>query len=257
MFRKICGDAVSKNIVLVTNTRGETPREICEAREEEISSGLFKSILDDGGQMVRYSNTVQSAHDVIRKIMEKRPVVLQIQRELVDKWKDIINTTAGEAIDQELKEQIRRHRVELRGVQEEMVEASREGDEETRQELEEEMQRLQEMMADIARELEEIPANYALEKERVEDRMKEMEEGAKGKRDETDSMAGLVDTPVTIPADDLAHRNTSSSRAREAEWVDDSKHQFPPIPPRTPSPQMPSFVTSYVQICFRLATHNG
>ena len=239
MFRKLCGNAVLKNTVLATNTWGEVPREIGEAREEEISSGLFKPILDNGGQIVRHYDTVQSSHDIIRKIMGNRPVVLQIQRELVDKWKDIINTTAGKAIDQELNERIGRHRVELKGVQEEMIEVSREGDEETRQELEEEMQRLQELMADIAKELEEMSANYAAEKERVEDRMKEMkEEVKKGKRDETDSMAGLVGTPVTIPADDF-------------------ERQLPSIPPRTPSSQIPSLATLYVQICFHLTTHDG
>ena len=50
-------------------------------------------------------------------------IVLQIQQELVDEPKDIADTAAGDSIDSELKEQIRRHRAELKDLREEMKQA--------------------------------------------------------------------------------------------------------------------------------------
>ena len=178
MFCKLCGDAALKNVVLVTNMWGEVSHSIGEAREQELSSKFFKPVLDKGAQMARHHNTVQSSHDIIRRAMKNHPIVLQIQRELVDEGKDIANTAAGEAVDQELKEQIRRHQAELEAVQDEMVQALKEKDEETRQELEGERIKLQEQMEMIAKVSGGMALNYAAEKERVEARMKEVEQEA-------------------------------------------------------------------------------
>ncbi|KAF9653408.1 P-loop containing nucleoside triphosphate hydrolase protein [Thelephora ganbajun] len=182
MFRELCGDTTLKNVVLVTNMWGEVSRKVGESREDELSGNFFKPVLDKGAQMVRHHNTAQSAHDIIRMIMKNRPVVLQIQRELVDEHKDIIDTAAGEAVNRELNEQIRRHQAELKIVQEEMMQALKEKDEETRQELEEETRKLQEQMEKIKKDSEGMASNYAVEKERMEVKMKEMEQEARKER---------------------------------------------------------------------------
>lgn len=75
--------------------------------------------------------------------MGNRPVVLLIQRELVDERKNIIDTAAGEAVSRELDEQVRRLRGKSKIIQEEITKASRRGDEETGQKLEEKMRRLE------------------------------------------------------------------------------------------------------------------
>ena len=76
--------------------------------------------------MIRHHNTAQSAQDIIRTAMKNRPVVLQIKRELVDEHKDIVDTAAGETVNQELNEQIRRHQIELKEVQEQMMQTLKE-----------------------------------------------------------------------------------------------------------------------------------
>ena len=187
MFRKLCGDTALKNVVLVTNMWGEVSRDIGDAREKELSSKFFKPALDFGAQMVRHDNTVQSAHDIIRRVAANRPVVLQIQRELVDERKDIVKTAAGEAINRELSEQIRRHQAELKAVQEGMMQALREKDEETREELEEERRRLQERMKELAKDSEGMGANYAAEKERMRARVKGMDQEAKRERERVEA----------------------------------------------------------------------
>ena len=179
MFRELCGEPALKNVVLVTNMWREDTRDISEARERELSGTFFKSVLDKGARMVRHLNTTQSAHDVIRSIMMNRPVVLQIQRELVNERKDIINTAAGMAINRELGEQMRQHEDEFKRLWEDMVQATKERDEETRKELDEERRRLQERMGNLKKDSEGMTANYVMQKRRTEARMIEMEQRAK------------------------------------------------------------------------------
>ena len=114
MFREFCGDSALKNIVLVTNMWGEVSQEDGKEREQELITNFFKTALDKGAQIARHYNTAQSAHDIIRRIMRNQPVPLQIQRELVDEGKGILNTAAGKSINGEFNEQIQRHQVEPR-----------------------------------------------------------------------------------------------------------------------------------------------
>ena len=210
MFRELCGDTTLKNVILVTNMWGEVSRDIGEAREDELTNDFFKPVLDKGAQMARHHNTAQSAHDIIRKIMKNRPVALQIQRELVDEHKDIVDTAAGGVINQELKEQIRKHQVELRMVQEEMMQVMKERDEEARQELEEESRKLQEEMERIKKDSEGMASNYAEEKERMETKMKQMEREAKRERERTE-------VEYNRQMADLNHRLRMAANASKAD----------------------------------------
>ena len=90
-------------MVLVANTWGVNSQGISEVRERELFDYFFKPALDKGAQIVRHHNTVQSAHDIIWRVVKNHPVVLQIQRELVDEGKNIIDTAAGESTNQEAK----------------------------------------------------------------------------------------------------------------------------------------------------------
>ena len=118
IFCKICGDAALKNVILVTNLWDGVSPDIGEARKDELCSNLFKSAIYKGSRMVPHHNTVESAHDVIRMIMTNPPIVLRIQRELVDERRGIIKTTAGEAIGRESDAQTRWYQTELERIQE-------------------------------------------------------------------------------------------------------------------------------------------
>ena len=126
--------------------------------------------------------------------MENPPVVLQIQRELVDEKKGITDTAAGKSINQELKEQIKRDQAELKDVLEEVEQPLKDEDEEERQELEEEARRLVERIEEISQDSKLMATRYIAEKARMEVRVKEMEEEAKKReRDETERRRRLTD----------------------------------------------------------------
>ena len=187
MFRKLCGELALKNVVLVTNMWGEVSLDIGEAREFELSNNFFKTAVYKGAQMVRHLNTVESAHDIIRVIIARGPVTLQIQRELVDDHKAIIDTAAGESINKELKEQIKRHQAELREVQEEIAQALREKDGEAGQELEETQRDLKEKVMKIKEDSVGMAANYAAEKKKMAARLREMEQEERNERERSEA----------------------------------------------------------------------
>ena len=183
MFRNLCGESTLKNVVLVTSMWKVDSMDINEARETELSSKFFKPTLDKGAQMVRHHNTTESAHYILRKIMDNHPVALQIQRELVDEGKDIIDTAAGESINQELQELIVKHQAELNQLRGEMRRALKDRDKETRRELEETKRTLQEKIKEIEEATERMATNYAAERESMKAKMIEMERGAKQDRE--------------------------------------------------------------------------
>ena len=146
----------------------EVSQNVGEARERELASNYLKPALDKGAQMVRHHNTEQSAHDVIRRIMNNHPVVLRIQRELVDEHKDVANTAAGEAIDRELKEAARRHEAELKKAEEERARALKAKEEEARRRKEEDARRREKELRRVREEHEKAAVRRRQETERAE-----------------------------------------------------------------------------------------
>ena len=182
IFRELCGETSLKNVVLVTNMWGNVSHDVGEARERELASNFLKPALDKGAQMARHHNTKQSAHDVIRRIMNNHPVVLQIQREIVDQNKGITNTAAGEAVNTKLAEETKRHEAELKKAQEEKERALRQKEEEAKRKIAEE-KRKQEEEARKARENEQrIALQRRQEMERARAEARRLEEEARKAR---------------------------------------------------------------------------
>ena len=186
IFRELCGEKSLKNVVLVTNMWGEVSQDVGEARERELASAFLKPALDKGAQMVRHHNTEQSAHDVIRRIINNHPVVLQIQREIVDEHKDVANTAAGEAVNTELTEETKRHEAALAAMREETMRALEEKHERAKQVLEEETRSLEMVMCIIAEDSEEIILEYIQQLEWAEMKMKHMEAQVKLDREQAE-----------------------------------------------------------------------
>ena len=160
MFRHLCGDSALKNVVLVTNMWGKVTQDVGEAREQELSNKFFKPALEKGAQLVRYHDTAQSSHDIIRLIMKNDPAALQIQRELVDEGKNIKDTAAGEVVSEEINRLIKRHEADMEALREELRHALENRDEETRAELEGETSKLQEQIQRLETESETMAARY-------------------------------------------------------------------------------------------------
>ena len=182
IFRELCGEASLKNVVLVTNMWSEVSVEVGEARERELSSNFLKPALDKGAQMARHHDTEQSAYEVIRRIMNNHPVVLQIQHELVDQHKDVANTAAAGAVDAELDAEKKRHEAEVKKAQEEVQRKMREKEEEARRRIEEETRKREEEMRRAREEQERIAHQRRQELEQAEREAKRLQEQARLER---------------------------------------------------------------------------
>jgi chromosome segregation ATPase len=177
MFRKLCGDNSLQNVVIVTSMWEKVGIQVGEAREAELTREdfFFKPVLDKGAQMARHDNTVSSAKNIIRRIIDNHPLPLQIQRELVDEYKNISETGASEELNRELNAQIRKHQQEMLMIKEVMKQAMDDKEEETRRRLEIEIQRMQEEIARFANDAERLTSDYESEKHRLEARLTEVE----------------------------------------------------------------------------------
>ena len=219
MFRKLCGDTTLKNVVLVTNMWGDVTPETGKAREKELSSRFFKPVLDEGAQIVPHHNTTQSAHDIIRKIMTNHPEALRIQQELVDENKDITDTEAGVAVNQELSELIDRHKAELEGLREEMAEALREKDEVTRREIAEQAKKLQDLVEKTEKDKKEMSLGYAEERERMEAKFAKMMEEARKERERAEAARARVEREAEARAEAARVRLVEEAK-KTREWAE-------------------------------------
>lgn len=182
MFRNLCGENALQNVVVVTNMWGDVDPEIGDAREAELmrEDAFFKPVLDQGARMARHENTVLSAEAIIRLLVENHPLPLQIQTELVDEQKDIVETSAGQELNRELTGQIRKHEEEIRVITEEMEQAVKEKDEETRNELEAEKKRMHEEIWKFEGDAKRLASDYRREKSEFQARLAEMERERRG-----------------------------------------------------------------------------
>jgi hypothetical protein len=212
MFRKLCGDSTLRNVVIVTNMWGEVDPRVGDAREAELirEDIFFKPVLDKGGQMARHKNTVPSAENVIRLILDNHPLPLRIQTELVTEHKDISQTSAGEELNRELNVQIKKHQQEIRALKLDMEQAMRDRDEETRRELEIETQKMQSEIARFQNDARRLESDYKREKERLESRLTEMGEKT---RQEAERVAAQHQRQI----DELSNALQANAAASERE----------------------------------------
>ena len=166
--------------------------------ENQLSGKFFKPALDLGTQMTRNDSTAKSARHAIRMIIWRRPVVLQIQRELVDEQKDIVDTTAGQILNRKINELIRQHQAKLKEVQEMMLALNKD---KVMHELENERKKVQEEMEKMKKDSDEMTTKYAAEKERTDAKEKKIREAKERKRMQErraleDRPGDLVEIPI-------------------------------------------------------------
>ncbi|KAF8553957.1 hypothetical protein OG21DRAFT_1485043 [Imleria badia] len=177
MFQELCGEEAYPNVIIVTNMWGTVTAEDGNARELELATKniFFKPILDKRAKILRHHNTKQSAHQIIQNLVDKEPVVLQIQRELGEGI-DITQTAAYKQLDKEMSDLSARHLKELEALKEEMADAERSQDEEARRELEEESRKVEAELEKVQSQAARLASDYQTELRRIEEILQVKEE---------------------------------------------------------------------------------
>jgi len=153
----------------MTNMWGKVTPEVGEARERQLSTLFFKPAIDKGAQSLRHVESVESAHAVIRAILDNNPLALQIQEELVDQHMEFSRTAAGQEIRRALDEHAEKLENKIRELQSELQDAERK-ERETQQELEEEVRRLRERLDSVRSESMQLGDRYQGQRNEMQDK---------------------------------------------------------------------------------------
>ncbi|KAG6814071.1 hypothetical protein H0H92_003118 [Tricholoma furcatifolium] len=94
MFEALCGKDALRNVVLTTTLWDEVDSVIGEARETQLHSDFWSPLMGEGCRAARFSNTCQSAWDIISLFDINTPRALLVQKEMVDENKDLKATSA-------------------------------------------------------------------------------------------------------------------------------------------------------------------
>ncbi len=146
MFKKLCGEKVYQSVVLATTMWGKVTPEEGDRREKELINEptYWGSMYKLGSKVFRYHNTRESALDLVSYIISlHRSVTLDIQDEIVNKHREIDETSAAHQLNAEIIKERKKHQAALHDMQEQMAEAIAERDEVLQQEFKEEIDALQ------------------------------------------------------------------------------------------------------------------
>jgi len=159
MFKKLCGEDAYKHVVLGTTMWGNLngpnlSYDTGVQREEELLTrkdwwGLMR---DRGSTVFRHDGTKDCAMKLVETMIERRkqdgPVLLNIQKEMIDDKKSLEDTAAGQEVEKELVEAKARFQEQITDLQESYDQALKDRDDqlaevlaEQRDDLEKKLQR--------------------------------------------------------------------------------------------------------------------
>lgn len=168
-LKRICGESTLRNVMLATNMWGNVEPEIGAAREQQLAAEFVKPALDKGARLRRHHDTTESAHQIIREILDNRREPLQVQRELIDERREFDQTTVGEEITREADESKRKLEREIAGLRN-ALETARGREKETRTQLEAEIAELRAAIKRLTEGSRNMNTDYKVRKKKTEGR---------------------------------------------------------------------------------------
>lgn len=95
MFKKLCGEDGLGSVVLATTMWSQQKDVPAENREKELLEDprFWKHMIDRGSVVFRHDSARKSAAEIVNYLIQKkRPVVLDIRKEMIDKKMKLLNT---------------------------------------------------------------------------------------------------------------------------------------------------------------------
>lgn len=104
-LKKMCGTENYGNIALVTTMWDTVNKKTGEQRERELTKTVeyWQTMIDDGATVFRHDGQKQTAIDIVKNLLPKKPIVLDIQTEMSSNEGIIGKTTAGSYIKEFLE----------------------------------------------------------------------------------------------------------------------------------------------------------
>lgn len=123
MLAKVCGAGALRNVVLCTTMWDAVERALGEEREKELCAAFWQPMIAAGATVVRHDGSEASARAIVRRLVNRTPVVLQLQDELVNGKMQLSETEAGKEVGAELARFMEAHEREIGHLRRELERA--------------------------------------------------------------------------------------------------------------------------------------
>lgn len=141
MFRKLVGPEAMNNVILVTTMWELVNEETGNQREAELRETFWGGMIKQGARMFRHTkDSPESAQRLIETLLPLPPVDLQIQREIVDEHKTLLQTEAGVSANEESIQLLKKHQEEIRKLKQAKEKALEERDQAYKRQVEAEQE---------------------------------------------------------------------------------------------------------------------
>lgn len=168
MFKALCGEDAYKHVILATTMWGNLngpglSYEIGIQREKELVQrldwwGLFSK---RGSKIVRHTDDKRSALELIDYLVGlQKPVLLNIQKQIVDEHKTLEETDAGQKYQKELIEMKRLHKRQIDELKEGYQQALKDRDSELAEILKEQRKELEDQLNTASKKQEELKVTF-------------------------------------------------------------------------------------------------
>ncbi|KAI1843814.1 hypothetical protein JX265_001107 [Neoarthrinium moseri] len=155
VFKSICGEEALANVMLVTTFWNKVPdQELGEylRREQELIDDYWAPLQNKGSVIAQFDGSKEAAESLILQLAHHRhPVVLDIQRELVDDEKVISETKAGLGISERLEVDLSEWTLSLEKIEVKLAAAQDEEDATKIKDLKEEKKEVEKIIKDLER----------------------------------------------------------------------------------------------------------
>lgn len=123
MFKDLCGDHALKNVVLLTTFWDLLEDQSVGARrQQQLREDFWSDMITKGSHVRRFNGTRGMAEALIIRLIGKEPMVLRIQRDVIQQKKRLENTAAGERIMAVMEHDLRQKGEELEELRKQILE---------------------------------------------------------------------------------------------------------------------------------------
>src|ERR1700761_2319848 len=121
MFRRMLGTKGMAKCRLVTTKWSLQSDSVSIDREQELceKDEFWKPLLDAGAQTMRFNDSVESAISIIKPLIDSPAFKPLIVKEIVDQNKPLLQTKAGQVVNDDLEEARNNHKAEIAELEEE------------------------------------------------------------------------------------------------------------------------------------------
>ncbi|KAJ4005565.1 hypothetical protein NW752_002398 [Fusarium irregulare] len=123
LLQTIVGDDALKNVILVTtmwNIIRPEDRKTAVLREQELLNNFWSPMIDKNAYNAQFDGTPESAFSLVYQLADQESVVLDIQKEIVDEDRPIIETATGITLVKQLEKDHEAYQLKLCNLHDEL-----------------------------------------------------------------------------------------------------------------------------------------